>query len=237
MLPKCSQNVAEMQPKCSRNVAEMQPKCSRNVVNLQSKSRHNVAKHQQKSRQRVAKMQPTSSQKVLWTLWTPIKFPIFFRFVVATRKIQPGEVILIENPSIVGPRLEPTNGEEICLGCLSKFRNKKTIFRCNKCNFKLCSEKCGTLEFHQLECDLLKVDCYKNLELVTPVRFLACKRKNPKKFAELMSLVSNKEVKVRKKSFFSWGTRVYTLSQSVLDCHFETNPFINLIYANCKCKK
>ena len=64
---------------------------------------------------------------------------------------------------------------------------------------EICSEKCAQNQFHLLECDFLasaKLEKWEFPELRTPLRFLGMKEKDPKKYTQLRSLVSNTNVKV-----------------------------------------
>ena len=64
---------------------------------------------------------------------------------------------------------------------------------------EICSEKCAQNRFHLLECDILasaKLEKWEFPELRTPLRFLGMKEKDPQKYSQLRSLVSNTSVKV-----------------------------------------
>lgn len=114
----------------------------------------------------------------------------YFRYMVSKKEIRPGEVIIAEEPLIVGPC---TDCKVQCLGCYKNLENEVQISRCdifihhlgssNKCYFfhrcpncqwPLCSRKCpGLKKAHghtQIECTILQ-ECksasffnYNNLE-------------------------------------------------------------------------
>ena len=73
-----------------------------------------------------------------------IHFP--FRFMVASRDINPLELILKEHPAVVGPY---TNTLQGCLQCLRKVDGS---YKCSGCGFPMCHEKCEKGPLHQEEC-------------------------------------------------------------------------------------
>jgi len=70
------------------------------------------------------------------------------RYVVATRDIKAGELILEDRPAVWGPCFDT---EAVCVECLG--RPDGTIF-CHRCNFPLCSEACRDGPNHKPECDM-----------------------------------------------------------------------------------
>ena len=97
--------------------------------------------------------------------------------------------------------LKPSRGcaSYFVIVALYKHLQQIFFFRCPKCGVEICSEKCAQNQFHLLECDLLasaKLEKWEFPELRTPLRCLGMKEKDPKKYAQLRSLVSNTDVKV-----------------------------------------
>ncbi len=96
------------------------------------------------------------------------KYNIFHipRYVVATRDLSPGEVIMQESPVTAGPKqFTPP----VCLGCYSpdvivtaSSESEEASFRvCSRCEWPICSEECEQAPIHKLECSYLKV-CQSN---------------------------------------------------------------------------
>ena len=67
--------------------------------------------------------------------------------MVATRDIDPLELILIEDPAVVGPYSKSMNG------CLQCFKKVDGSFCCPGCRFPMCDERCAGGARHADECD------------------------------------------------------------------------------------
>lgn len=69
------------------------------------------------------------------------------RYVVATRDLKAGEVIIEEPPVTVGPKqFTPV----VCLGCSIPI---EIVRVCSGCGWPMCSEECAkNSALHQLEC-------------------------------------------------------------------------------------
>ena len=80
----------------------------------------------------------------------------FGRHFVATRDIQPLELVLIDQPAVVGPA---TKTRPICLECHKGPLQEETSERCEKCQFPLCdtcSRSTSLRRVHQdTECNIL----------------------------------------------------------------------------------
>ena len=72
------------------------------------------------------------------------------RYLVATRNIKQGEVILHEEALVLGPY---TRSKPQCLNCF-KLINPQTRQDCLKCGFPACDEKCMEGRYHQQECEV-----------------------------------------------------------------------------------
>ena len=66
--------------------------------------------------------------------------------MVASRDINPLELILKEHPAVVGPY---TNTLQGCLQCLRKVDGS---YKCSGCGFPMCNVKCEGGHLHQEEC-------------------------------------------------------------------------------------
>lgn len=65
------------------------------------------------------------------------------RYVVASRDIAPCEVILRENPAVVGPYTPTT---PLCLTC---FRTVDMTYLCPDCNLPMCDSLCAQSQTHK----------------------------------------------------------------------------------------
>ena len=66
--------------------------------------------------------------------------------MIAARDIKPLELILWEEPAVVGPYSKAGSG---CLQCLKKVDGK---YLCSGCQFPMCNVVCEKSAFHQDEC-------------------------------------------------------------------------------------
>ena len=79
----------------------------------------------------------------------------FGRFFVATRDIEPLELILVDKAAVIGPA---TKTKPICLECLQRPQDSLELAKCKGCQFPLCSRcvKLAGMTFHaSKECDFL----------------------------------------------------------------------------------
>ena len=136
--------------------------------------------------------------------------------MVATRDINPLEIILIENPAVVGPYSKSS------LGCLQCFKKIDGSYICKGCRIPMCNEECSKGEYHLAECEffrqrdlaLLKEnggeDVYKREETVrpessniciTPLRMLLKKQNDPKTFSKINMLMDHVSIRYNKSEF------------------------------------
>ncbi|KAK9709468.1 SET domain [Popillia japonica] len=73
------------------------------------------------------------------------------RGIFATRDINPGEVIFVDSPIIIGPRAR-SDSSEICVNC---YRRDDLVKCSKKCGLPVCSVECENSETHKKECCLL----------------------------------------------------------------------------------
>merc|ERR1712241_1498638 len=76
------------------------------------------------------------------------------RYMVATRDLKAGEIILREKAAVVGPSLEQSKA--VCLGCSASLQ--KTWHLCQVCQGPLCSKQCEKRPLHVEECKVLKIN-------------------------------------------------------------------------------
>ncbi|XP_076045902.1 uncharacterized protein LOC143028136 [Oratosquilla oratoria] len=120
------------------------------------------------------------------------------RYMVASRNIKAGEVVLIEDPIVIGPKQIT---EPVCLGCYKRVDGSYT---CSKCSWPLCGIECEQSPDHKPEClvgieigspiQITNFDDTNHFyEIITALRCLALKKKSPKKYEQLMALESHYE--------------------------------------------
>jgi hypothetical protein len=73
------------------------------------------------------------------------------RYLVTTRDVQQGEVILKESPLVAGPNgssgsAQPQNGP-VCLGCFRTI-GKGVTYLCSVCSWPLCCVECEQVNKH-----------------------------------------------------------------------------------------
>ncbi|XP_066249771.1 SET domain-containing protein SmydA-8-like isoform X1 [Euwallacea similis] len=131
------------------------------------------------------------------------------RYIVSKKEIKPGEVIISEEPLVVGPC---TSCKVQCLGCYRDLENKDHMHRCTNCGWPLCCKKCpGLKKTHghtEIECTILQ-ECksasffdFNNLEelrihfqAIVPLRCLILKTTDPSSYAILMDMESHNDIR------------------------------------------
>lgn len=134
---------------------------------------------------------------------------IMGRYIVAKKDIIPGEVIISEEPLVVGPC---TDCKVLCLGCYKDLEKGPEIIKCSNCGWPLCSETCPGLKKHhghtEIECTILQ-ECksasylnYDDLEeirlcfqAIVPLRCLILKTTDPSSYDILMDMESHNEIR------------------------------------------
>ena len=135
------------------------------------------------------------------------------RFMVATRDITAGELLMQDAPLIMGPKMMT---EPVCLAC---YRPVDGEYNCPDCGFPLCSSDCRGSEDHEPECRAIqesgvavKVSRFGEVnsmyECITPVRILSLKDKNPSLWNKIMTLESNSDMRE--------GTEVAAITQQTV---------------------
>ncbi|RZB38994.1 hypothetical protein BDFB_007117 [Asbolus verrucosus] len=118
------------------------------------------------------------------------------RYLVATRPLSPGEIILKEPPLVRGPFLHTV---PVCLHC-GKILDNTSSRPCSKCGWPLCGgEACENSPTHQPECVLTTAKGsqiniknfgipHPNYQFVTILRALHLKQTSPETWRKLMQL-------------------------------------------------
>ncbi|XP_064097943.1 SET domain-containing protein SmydA-8-like [Macrobrachium nipponense] len=122
--------------------------------------------------------------------------PVYGRHMVASRDIRAGEIIIKEQPVVIGPKQRSV---PLCLGCHKAVDGSA---RCSKCQFPICAPSCEISKYHKAECKVLagatakiKIDNVESVhpayECITPLRCLLTKETEPKKWEALSNLQDN----------------------------------------------
>ncbi|MCL4144495.1 UNVERIFIED_CONTAM: hypothetical protein GTU68_042503 [Idotea baltica] len=123
------------------------------------------------------------------------------RYLVATKDIKFGELILEDPTLIMGPK---TITEPVCLACYRPVEGKYT---CKKCGFPMCDKDCASADSHEPECKAIqdsgtkvKVSVFGEIncmyECIMPVRILALRDSSPNVWRKIVALESHAEKRV-----------------------------------------
>lgn len=145
--------------------------------------------------------------------WRVQATPELGRFMVATRDVAPGELLLSDPPLLMGPKMLT---EPVCLGC---YRPANGDYRCGECGFPLCGAECEGTDDHQAECKAVKesgipvkVSIFGEInsmyECITPVRILTLRDETPSVWNKIMTLESNSDKRE--------GTEVAAITQQTV---------------------
>ncbi|KAJ0174415.1 hypothetical protein K1T71_009523 [Dendrolimus kikuchii] len=156
---------------------------------------------------------------------------IMGRYVVATRDIRAGEVIIEEPALAVGPC---TGCGLICIGCYREL-DDNNLAKCQGCKWPMCSSKCpgqGKCTGHSTyECETLKkaIPDYANLEdlrdsyqALMPLRCLLLKKADPVKWALISGMEAHNEV--RKARGDIWPNNEKNVVQRIKKWGFDYDP-------------
>lgn len=143
--------------------------------------------------------------------WRVGTSPELGRFMVTTRDVAAGEILMQDAPLLLGPKMMT---EPVCLGCYRPVNDDH--YTCQGCGFPLCSSDCEGTEDHEPECSAVrdsgvpvKVSMFGEAnslyECITPMRILSLRDKNPSLWNKIMTLESNCDMRE--------GTEVAAITQ------------------------
>lgn len=178
---------------------------------------------------------------------------IMGRYLVASRNLSPGELIIKELPLVVGPCVD---SELVCLGCYQPVTLKDNQYRCPGCGWPLCGPKCGGIKNENghstWECSILREKRVVNIidkcdaneiklmyETIAPLRCLLLKQHNPEKWNVIMKMEAHNDVRKKIPSLWnrnqevivnrlqsSWNIRDFTSDEIHTICGvLEVNCF------------
>ena len=78
------------------------------------------------------------------------------RFLVATKEVEEGELIMNESPMVVGPRQLT---KPVCLGCHKEITPTTPWKPCVRCHWPVCSPACQDSPAHDAECRCFHQQC------------------------------------------------------------------------------
>ena len=88
------------------------------------------------------------------------------RYLVATRDINPGEIVILDKAVLVAP------DAPVCLGCLKSVRIQETTF-CSRCQFPVCNADCEKRPIHaENECKVFSEAQLTLLNIPTAPQFI-----------------------------------------------------------------
>jgi len=128
--------------------------------------------------------------------------PELGRYLVATRDLKPGELVLSETPLVIGPQAVTV---PLCLTCYKPSDGK---FSCPKCGWPMCNTSCASQPVHEAECELtaargspltMPPNCwnkpYPIYEVVTILRCLRLKQTSSGKWKKFRELEPHEEAR------------------------------------------
>jgi len=126
------------------------------------------------------------------------------RYIIATRDLKPGELILTESPIVIGPQAVTP---PVCLAC---YKPVNGSYICSRCGWPMCNEACSTSPNHKPECEMtlarghpMKIDIgnaakpFPLYETVAIMRCLSLKITSPEKYKALLALEPHTEERKR----------------------------------------
>jgi len=162
------------------------------------------------------------------------------RILVATRVIEPLELIMWDEAACLGPRM---GGPPVCLNCLKKWNSGST---CERCAWPVCNENCQNGSVHRLECKFL-AKSNKKLDLdnpnfaceifrsITPLRLLLTMKNSPE-LEERLTYLMDHNVE-RKKDEELWTLHQNNVNRFIKSCeeHYENwdiDRAVGLLWTN-----
>ncbi|CAG4991328.1 unnamed protein product [Colias eurytheme] len=165
------------------------------------------------------------------------------RYLVASRDIKQGEIILKEKPAVSGPRIACTPH---CLSCNKKLNpiqdgDSLDYYKCSSCNWPLCGFECESTEVHRQECKLMTANNYKcNIKyvapgraeaaycVIAPLRTLLLKESNPELFQNIMSLESHLKDRINTQLYQVFKTNLVTFVKQVLKLPYDDETILKI---------
>lgn len=181
------------------------------MPNYKKKKHHSQHKHghQAKSTKKDSENDDDTLQSGCSKLYEIKTSEMMGRYLVATKPIKPGDVLIEESPLVVGP---PTEYGPVCLGCLKKVDFSQSQYKCAGCHWPICSQGCGKLNqdhgHTNFECNFLReknvvqfIEKYGDndlkvaYEIIFPLRCLLLKLHDKSKWDQLMEMEAHNDIR------------------------------------------
>ena len=137
--------------------------------------------------------------------------PLKGRILVATRDVQPFELVVEDNSAAYGPY--ESNPTIVCVVCLRIIQEEDKESRCSKCHLPLCADCLnsageaggggGRISIHEPECNVFsraESDERKNFAeycgVILPLRMIALREKNPPFWERILALESHTKARI-----------------------------------------
>lgn len=120
------------------------------------------------------------------------------RYIVASRDLKAGELVLKELPAALGPQIETA---PLCLNCHRPLASQKHAVTCPKCKkAPFCNKLCSGGGHSEAECNLFKSKnkitakvLLANCHIITPLRCILVKKHNPLVWNDLIIMETHLE--------------------------------------------
>nr|XP_045583672.1 SET domain-containing protein SmydA-8-like [Procambarus clarkii]XP_045583673.1 SET domain-containing protein SmydA-8-like [Procambarus clarkii] len=165
---------------------------------------------------------------------TQARDPQCGRYLVATRDLKEGQLVLREKPLVLGPVAE---SPPVCLGCHAPITAEDHP-RCQGCSWPLCSPACATTARHQAECAALATDTKKiapptsmirtpRYDVILVLRCLLLRSLDPTSWEKIKRMDSHSESRKESKEETHIIAIKYFSEVLQVDCDAETASHVH----------
>ncbi|CAG7830443.1 unnamed protein product [Allacma fusca] len=126
--------------------------------------------------------------------------PVYGRYLCTKVDVQKGDLLIKEKYLVAGPL---SLSGVVCIGCHSDLSKKFFRFKCTKCSWPLCANKCQKSPFHAIECQFLLEHKILPPEepdsvsygAITVLRACLLKKTKPREYSKLMGLEAHNDIR------------------------------------------
>ncbi|NP_001229486.1 uncharacterized protein LOC724300 isoform X1 [Apis mellifera] len=151
------------------------------------------------------------------------------RHLLASRDLNPGDVILSESPLVWGPSIH--SDQRLCVGCGKQC--KSANIRCTKCLWPACAVDCSGLtdkNRHDLECSfLIKAKIIPRCDVLLVIRMLILWCKKSKYWNSIQKLQSHEDSRGPGTSVYEETMNIYYHIQRLLPDNSSTKDIVSKI--------
>nr|XP_053652888.1 SET domain-containing protein SmydA-8-like [Cherax quadricarinatus] len=156
------------------------------------------------------------------------------RYLVATRDLKEGQLVLREAPLVLGPVAETA---PVCLGCHSPITAEDHP-RCPRCYWPLCTPDCADTALHQAECSALATDTKRigpptsltrtpRYDIILVLRCLLLRSSDPAGWEKIKGMESHSERRKEIQETFHTTAMKYFSEILQVDCDADTASHIH----------